>query len=189
MNDPTNNRTAKTTCSPEQETALLLELCEAQIDSALRDSDHSVEVLTNVFFQLIATVDALGESAKEVDASSSGVKNGTGVSKKQQELSERCGNLTEQINSAIVAFQFYDKLTQRLDHVRNSLTTLALFVCDRDKSQHMDQWHKLRTSLRRLYRTAEECKVFESIAGSALEGDPDSTAGQSYAAASSIELF
>jgi hypothetical protein len=138
---------------------------------------------------LIAAVDLLGESAREFDTSTTSTENGAGVSKKQQELSERCGNLTEQINSAIVAFQFYDKLTQRLDHVRNSLTTLALFVCDRDKSQHMDQWRKLRTSLRRLYRTAEERKIFESIAGSVLEDDPESTAGQIYAAASSIELF
>jgi len=188
MNEPTDNRATKTTCSPEQETALLLELCEAQIDAALRDSDRSVEVLTNVFFQLIAAVDSLGESAKNASASDPRTENGS-VDSHAQEISERCGSLTDQINSAIVAFQFYDKLTQRLDHVRNSLTTLALFVCDREKSQHMDQWHKLRASLRRLYRTAEERRVFESIAGPLLEENPHAEPAQPYAAESSVELF
>jgi hypothetical protein len=183
MNEPASNRTAKATCAPEQETALLLELCEAQIDAALRDSDRSVEVLTNVFFQLIAAVDSLGESAKQMAATE---PNGKGTA---AELTQRAGNLTEQINSAVVAFQFYDKLTQRLDHVRHSLTTLALFVCDRDKSKHLEQWQKLRASLRRLYRTAEERKVFDSIAGPLLGDDPEVAATQVYAQESSIELF
>ena len=159
----------------------MLELCEGQIEAALRDSDRSVEVLTNVFFQLIAAIDSLGEAAKQVGANS-GTPN-----ELQEAFTERCGNLTEQINSAVVAFQFYDKLTQRLDHVRHSLTTLALFICDRDKSQKPDQWNKLRASLRRLYRTAEERKVFESIAGPIPEETEANT--QNYAAESSVELF
>jgi hypothetical protein len=185
MNEPAHNRNSRKTCSPEQETALLLELCEAQIDAALRDSDKSVEVLTNVFFQLIAAIDSLGERAKQVSEAAAS----SGQPVMQNDLTEHCGNLTEQINSAVVAFQFYDKLTQRLDHVRHSLTTLALFVCDREKSQHLDQWHKLRSSLRRLYRTAEERKVFESIAGPLLEEDPEAVATQAYAPESSVELF
>ena len=158
----------------------MLELCEAQIEAALRDSDRSVEVLTNVFFQLITAVDALGESAKQVGGDKA-------ATEAQEILQQRCGNLAEQINSAVVAFQFYDKLTQRLDHVRHSLTTLALFICDREKSVQPDQWNKLRASLRRLYRTVEERKVFESIAGPPPE-EPD-TNTQNYAAESSVELF
>ena len=181
MTEPAANRVPKNTCSPEQETALMLELCEAQIDAALRDSDKSVEVLTNVFFQLIAAVDSLGERVKEATANSNG--------NAKDDILARAGNLTEQINSAVVAFQFYDKLTQRLDHVRNSLTTLALFVCDRDKAKQADQWTKLRASLRRLYRTAEERKVFDSIAGPLLADDPEVGNTQQYAPDSSIELL
>jgi hypothetical protein len=186
MNQPASNRNARSTCSPEQETALLLELCEAQIDAALRDSDKSVEVLTNVFFQLIAAIDSLGETAKQVGASAPS-QTASGQPTTHDELRERCGNVTEQINSAVVAFQFYDKLTQRLDHVRHSLTTLALFVCDSDKSRHSDQWVKMRSSLRRLYRTAEERKIFESIAGP--PDDSETSSPQNFAPESSVELF
>lgn len=181
-----SNHAAAAVCTPEQETALLLELCEAQIDSALRDSGRSVEVLTNVFLQLIAAVDDLGEMAKKM-APDSGSDAVTPAAKTAVAITERCGSLTEQIDSAVVAFQFYDKLSQRLDHVRHSLTTLALFVCDREKSSSGDQWNKLRTSLRRLYRTAEERKVFEKIAGEMHVGE--STAQESYAEQGSVELF
>ncbi len=188
-----NQKPESEACTPEQETALLLELCEAQIDSALRDSGRSVEVLTNVFLQLIAAVDALAEMAKKVappehlrpDAAASAAP--TEGTEAAVAITERCGNLTEQIDSAVVAFQFYDKLTQRLDHVRHSLTTLALFVCDRERSTSGDQWNKLRTSLRRLYRTSEERKVFEKIAGQIHTGE--STAQESYSEQGSIELF
>ncbi len=197
MNESNDNHEAASVCTPEQETALLLELCEAQIDSALRDSDRSVEVLTNVFLQLIAAVDTLGEMAKKIappgqvpdgSTTQSAMQSGTATSvEPAAEITERCGNLTEQIDSAVVAFQFYDKLTQRLDHVRHSLTTLALFVCDRERAQNGDHWNKLRTSLRRLYRTADERKVFERVAGQVHVGE--STAQESYAAQGSVELF
>jgi hypothetical protein len=186
-----NQITVSAPCTPEQETALLLELCEAQIDSALRDSGRSVEVLTNVFLQLIAAVDALGEMAKKIAppeaARLEALGNAPEGVKAAVAITEGCGNLTEQIDSAVVAFQFYDKLTQRLDHVRHSLTTLALFVCDRERSASGDQWNKLRTSLRRLYRTSEERKVFERIAGETHAGE--SIAQESYAEQGSVELF
>jgi hypothetical protein len=186
-----NQKSAAAFCTPEQETALLLELCEAQIDSALRDSGRSVEVLTNVFLQLIAAVDALGEMAKKIAPPDRSDRGSVAVVSEEIEaaaaITERCGNLTEQIDSAVVAFQFYDKLSQRLDHVRHSLTTLALFVCDRERSNNGDQWNKLRTSLRRLYRTAEERRVFEKIAGEAHVGE--SIAQESYAEQGSVELF
>jgi hypothetical protein len=175
-------------CTPEQETALLLELCEAQIDSALRDSGRSVEVLTNVFLQLISAVDDLGEMAKKMAPSDQPSSESISpAAETAVAITERCGSLTEQIDSAVVAFQFYDKLSQRLDHVRHSLTTLALFVCDRERSSSGDHWNKLRTSLRRLYRTAEERKVFERIAGETHVGE--STAQESYAEQGSVELF
>ena len=191
MQEDTQNSDNVTVCTPEQETALLLELCEAQIDAALRDSGRSVEVLTNVFLQLIAAVDALSEMAKKV-APPEHLRGTLPVpvdekSNAATQITERCGNLTEQIDSAVVAFQFYDKLTQRLDHVRHSLTTLALFVCDRERSHNGEQWNKLRSSLRRLYRTSEERKVFERIAGETHVGE--STAQESYAEQGSVELF
>ena len=90
-----------------------------------------------------------------------------------------------------MAFQFYDKLTQRLGHVRYSLSTLALFVCDRTKSTQPEQWKRLLNTLRRLYRTEEELQIFQTIMdgiGDEAE-EPPRPQAQDEAKAGEVELF
>ena len=62
------------------------------------------------------------------------------------------------MGAAIVAFQFYDKLSQRLGHVRYSLSTLALFACN--PAQQPRTVATALHSLRRLYRTEKNRKSF-----------------------------
>ena len=98
------------------------------------------------------------------------------------------------MSAAIVAFQFYDKLTQRLDHVRYSLSTLALFVCDRTQAGQRDQWRRLYTTLKRLYRTEEEKQIFNMmVEGASADAARDhihqSTQTLRIGEAGEIELF
>jgi hypothetical protein len=84
-----------------------------------------------------------------------------------KDLDQRSTAITRQIGEAIVAFQFYDKLTQRMGHVRYSLSTLASFICNETRGDP-EHWQKLMNTLRRLYRTEEERVVFEAL----IEGKP-----------------
>ncbi len=90
-----------------------------------------------------------------------------------------------------MAFQFYDKLSQRLGHVRYSLSTMALFICDRSNSQRPEHWDKLLLSLGRLYRTAEERAILDSIAGSLslTTSEQEKPLAKEMSDAGSIELF
>src|SRR5262245_18577703 len=101
--------------SPEQETALLLDLCEAQMEAAMRDSDKSVDHLVNAFTELVEASQSMTNLVRQLPQGAAGAN--------AQEINQRCQALGSQINEAIVAFQFYDKLSQRLGHVRHSLTT------------------------------------------------------------------
>lgn len=170
--------------SPEYETALLLDLCEAQMEAAMRDSDQSVDQLVRAFTDLVEASRAVSELASKLPASN-GKENA-------DELNRRAELVAKQVNDAIVAFQFYDKLTQRLGHVRHSLTTLALFVCNRTHAQQRDHWHKLLTSLRRLYRTEEERVVFDMVAEGATADAVRAAVTQDenkHSDTSSVELF
>lgn len=171
--------------SPEQETALLLDLCEAQMDAAMRDSDRSVDSLVNAFTELTQASTAISELSRQISAA------GVATPVAGEELAQRCDAIGRQINEVVVAMQFYDKLSQRMGHVRHSLTTLAMFVCNRPQTQNRDHWVKLLASLRRLYRTAEERAVFDLVAEGATSEDVRSAIGkvQQEAADSSIELF
>jgi len=136
------------TWTPEQQIARLLSLCEAQMESALSESDVAVQELVKSFAGLIEAGQALGsmsEKAPEAGAT---------------DMAAQLDALKKQTAAAIVAFQFYDKLTQRLGHVRYSLSALAMFVCDHAKSGEREQWRRMFATLRRLYRTEEERQLF-----------------------------
>lgn len=182
QHDSRTSDAADESWSPEQETALLLDLCEAQIDAALRDSDKSVDVLVRAFTNLVQASQAMSALARNMPAQ---------ASDGGAELCRQADELSAQVNDAIVAFQFYDKLSQRLGHVRHSLTTLALFICNRTQTQQREHWLKLLTSLRRLYRTADERAVFDLVAEGATADEVRATVqdAHQHSAESSVELF
>lgn len=142
--------------TPEQQIAHMLELCEAQMESAMCESDLAVDSLIKAFSGLTKSAQTVNELASKLTPEQRESLGQTDL-KKQMDAIER------QISSAIVAFQFYDKLTQRLGHVRYSLSTLAVFVCDREQATQRDQWRQLFTTLKRLYRTEEEKEIFQMM--------------------------
>lgn len=144
--------------SPQQQTARMLALCEAQMEAAIQDSDAAVETLALAFTDLLGTARKLQSLIEQLPSAADPTTT--------RELQNRCAAISKQAAASVVAFQFYDKLTQRLGHVRYSLSTLALFLCDPPNSQKPEHWDKLLSTLGRLYRTSEERAVFDALANS-----------------------
>jgi hypothetical protein len=171
--------------TPEEQIARMLALCEAQMESALSESDVAVEALIKSFAGLIEAGQALGSLGDKIPpAADAGAP----------DLARQLDALRKQTAAAVVAFQFYDKLTQRLGHVRYSLSALAMFVCDRAKSGEREQWQRLFTTLRRLYRTEEERELFKlmvdgATAEQAREHIQQSTLTLRAAPTGEIEIF
>jgi hypothetical protein len=170
------------TWTPEQQIARMLELCEAQMESALSESDVAVEALVKSFAGLIEAGQALGSLNDKTPQAGA------------TDLAAQLDALKKQTAAAIVAFQFYDKLTQRLGHVRYSLSALAMFVCDRAKSGEREQWRRMFATLRRLYRTEEERELFRMMvegasAEEAREHIQQSTLTLRAAPTGEIEIF
>lgn len=164
--------------APERQMANMLLLCEAQMSSALQESDQAVDSLIHVFTQLADIMRGVGTPGHESPA---------GSRARPGSLDQKLSSLAQQVNSAIVAFQFYDKLTQRLGHVRYSLNSAAEFVRDPEQVQRPEQWQQLHASLRGMYRTAEEREIFQAM----MDGE-HGAAGESSdspAQAGDIELF
>jgi hypothetical protein len=173
--------------TPEQQIAHMLELCEAQMESALCESDVAVDSLVNAF-------SGLAETARAVKAAAAAFTPEQRAALGDLDLKKQMEAIEKQMSSAVVAFQFYDKLTQRLGHVRYSLSTLALFVCDRAQASQREQWRRLFTTLKRLYRTEEEKQIFQMMvegasADEARDHIHQSTQTLHAAAAGEIELF
>jgi hypothetical protein len=163
---------------PEHHLARTLGLCEAQMESALNDSDTAVDALVKAFTGLAESTHAITAMTQEMPPEAKALLGDA--------LQRQAETIARQIASAVVAFQFYDKLTQRLGHVRYSLSSLAMFVCDRSQAAEPDQWARLLKALRRLYRTEEERKIFQMI----MDGMPlDSEPARTNDRASDVELF
>ncbi|PZN34477.1 MAG: hypothetical protein DIU71_02500 [Proteobacteria bacterium] len=168
--------------SPEAALATTLSLCEAQMESALQESDRAVDELIKTFRAITEATRAVGDLARA--ATERGDVDGTLIARLEAQVDAAARHTTD----AVVAFQFYDKLTQRVGHVRYSLSALAQFVCEPQRRAQPEQWRRLHDTLRRLYRTEEERAVFQSMAtGPLLEHAPKDE--EPRAAAGSIELF
>ena len=172
--------------TPEGQLALMLGLCEAQMDSALLESDQSVDALVSAFTTLMDSARAVGTLTNNLPPE---VK-----AQIDPAIHEQIALFSNQMAAAVVAFQFYDKLSQRLGHVRYSLSTLAQFACSRSQMQQPEQWTRLHSTLRRLYRTQEEREVFQMV----MEGDssgfvhappPAFTDSSASSKAGEVELF
>lgn len=142
--------------SQVRETVLMLELAAGQVEAAMRDSNTSVEVLTDTFTSLADTLQLI-EAA--VDTLPDTVGNGLVKS----EIQTNTRFVTEKVHHAIIAFQFYDKLVQRLDHVCQSLGGLSAIVTDRSKLYDPKSWVGLQDQIRSKYTMTEERAMFDAV--------------------------
>lgn len=168
----------------ERQMANTLGLCETQMTSALQESDQAVDSLIRIFTSLADAMRGVSAvSAKLPPEFKASVAD---------DLDSQLAAISRQVGSAVIAFQFYDKLTQRLGHVRFSLATLAQFVCDPAQAQQPEQWDRLHATLRSLYRTQEEREIFQLLmddAGRASSNEAHCESPSSQSKAGDIELF
>lgn len=138
------------------ETVRMLNLAVAQIAISLRDGDDSVAVLGEAF---TSTANEL----EEVIAITNQISNDEQNIPIKSDIQERCTGMVGQMNSFVMAFQFYDKLTQRLAHVSHSLAQLGTLVSDHSRLYQPAEWQKLQEQIQSRYTMADEREMFSAI--------------------------
>ena len=142
--------------SQVRETVLMLELAAGQVDAAMRDSNSSVQTLTDTFTSMadtLSTIDvALGTLPDTI---------GNGMVK--TEIQDNARQVAQKVHQAIIAFQFYDKLVQRLDHVCHSLSGLSGLVSDTGRLYNPQEWSALQELIRSKYTMTEERGMFDAV--------------------------
>lgn len=142
--------------SQVRETVLMLELSAGQIEAALSDSSASVDVLTDTFTSMAGSLASISQAVAalpEIGAE--------GAAKHQ--LADATQQVSGLVHRSIIAFQFYDKLSQRLAHVCHSLAKLSDLVADRARIFNPEEWVQLQATIRAKYTTPDECQMFESV--------------------------
>ena len=143
--------------SQVRETISMLRLAAAQIDFSMRDGEKSVNVLTDSFTSMSETMALLESCTRELFTQ----HDVSDVLK--QDVTEHCAAISEKTTQAIIAFQFYDKLTQRLEHVVDSLSKLGELVGNQGRLYSPAEWNELQQSICSRYSMAEERELFDAI--------------------------
>jgi len=139
---------------PPGEGLTLGELCSfvdlgiAQLEGAVREADTRVDRLAH---SMAGVREAMDRMAKLADGGAPTAA-----------ISELIESMREHVSAAVIALQFYDKLTQRIQHVRDGLVVPLAHVEEQPegKSPH---WDALLDRVRERYSMVEERVLFDFL--------------------------
>ena len=140
-----------------KETVLMLNLATAQVDFSLRDGDNSVNTLTESFTAMAGGIQSIQQTMQTI-----GEKYQLDEADNMP-IQQECMSISSKMQEAIIAFQFYDKLVQRLDHVVEVIAQLADLVGDNSRLYSPEEWSKLQQMIRSRYTMEEERELFDAL--------------------------
>lgn len=159
-----------------RETARMLEIAAVQIATTLRESDAAIEDMIGAITSLSAGIRGLQQldGTEDDGAPAAGIR-------------AVCQQAERDMQRAVVAFQFYDRLTQRLSHVQVNLESLARVILSPTR-EHPALWEQLRQRASSVYSLEQEQQMYNAlINGMAVTDLPKSVCNSGQD--SDIELF
>ncbi len=147
--------------SQVRETIRMINLAVAQIEMSMKEGHDSVGTLTKAFTVMADKVQTIERHASE---------NSAVATEPSQKIIEECEAVASEMQHAIIAFQFYDKLTQRLSNVSQTMGSLTDLVGDNSRLYNPMEWSKLQEQIKSKYTMPAEHEMFEMIMkGMAIE--------------------
>jgi hypothetical protein len=124
-----------------------------QLDAAVKEADERVSALASA-------VSGLSTDARMIEKLAGEVLSGDAqqIEHARSQIGEAAGRLSAHAQAAITALQFYDKLVQRLSHVRDGLVIPADRRADRNTG---DEWDGMMDAVRSRYSMVEERVLFD----------------------------
>lgn len=138
--------------SQVRETVKLLTLSAAQVDVIMEESDLAVNTLTDSFTDIVESMQTINSHLLALVDSA----------EREQALA-CCSNTQAKIQAAIVAFQFYDRMQQCLQHVTSNLRGLSHLVESPERLYNPHAWRELQDQIRSRFTMESEKVMFDAI--------------------------
>lgn len=139
------------------ETIAMLALTVAQIETSMKEGDQSVNQLTDSFTDLASHSQEIIAEAQKLDVD---IPHEALIRKNMLQAAE---GLSGKIQQAVIAFQFYDRLSQRLDHASHSLEKIGHLIADSGERYQEDAWRNVQNDIKSSYTMEAERIMFEHI--------------------------
>jgi hypothetical protein len=123
-----------------------LNLGVAQLDAAVRESDAQVDKIAQCLVAITTDLQQLEARLQGEAGAASGA--------------EQMASIRASVQTAVKALQFYDKLIQRLTHVRSGLAIPADATTDAAAAANVD-WNGILDQVRARYSMVEERVLFD----------------------------
>ena len=158
----------------------LLQLAAAQLALSLKETEQPFDDLSKLFIEIIE-----GYNAIEPLIGSNEPSNISLLQSLHQETQAK-------VRNAIVDFQFYDRMTQRLQHIMSTIQD-AIKTLEIKANENDTEWNDIFSRIEKSYTMREEKQLFDSIrSGEGFETAVKSLIEQTFkkeAVESEIELF
>jgi len=154
----------------ELQTVLRLAIAQSQL--ALDESGAAVDELGSAFLAMAAEVDRLDSIAQG--------------SSPTTELKDAIAAYRQQALRGTIAFQFYDKFSQRMHHLMTTLAELDAMT-GTGGLQDPAQWQGLKDSIRQRYTMEQEHRLLDAIEAGASPAEAVAVSAPSQG--DDIELF
>lgn len=138
------------------ETITMLHLAVCQIETAVGESHTSVNDLTHSFTSLAAHTHTVHSQIQNLSQAEE-------IDLFKEKLGENTNEMQTTINAAITAFQFYDRISQRLDHVAHSLKMMTELLSQQDRIKDPVAWKRVQNDVKSSYSMEAERIMFEHI--------------------------
>lgn len=145
------------------QTIMALNLSIAQIDLSMTEGSYSIDTLIDTFNFMREGLDQLNHSVLNDEVQD--------VAELKSRLLQESHQLSEKVAASIVAFQFYDKLSQRLQHVSKGLSSLSDIISHQDRTMNEHTWNNYREKMAKYAAMREEYELYELIFTQGLTGE------------------
>lgn len=149
MTNSTDNEKNRSQLS---ETITILNVAVARIEHAMVEGDDSFTSLSESFIEMINSAEQITRETKELEDSPA-----------KRNIEENCLNISQRVGSSIVAFQFYDRLSQRMALVSKTLNSLTEVLKNPSKTNEQEEWLNLQNTIRSKYTLDSDQKMFDDV--------------------------
>lgn len=139
-------------CSQIKETVMMINVAVARIEHAMTEGADSFTTLSQSFVEIVSSAKQISLAAEKLEASPT-----------KTEIEEKCQDISQRVGDSIINFQFYDKLSQRMNHVSKTLNSLTELLENPPKFDQQQEWTDLQNTIRSKYTLDTDQQMFDAV--------------------------
>lgn len=148
--------------SQARETVRMFRVGVSAIEYSMSTGDESIGSLIQAFTNMNNYMKDIKEIARDVDGDVP-ESCGTQYQEMLNRLDSKADMVIADLKSAVISFQFYDRLTQQLNHISNSLEHTADLVGDQQRLFNPAEWLSLQQEVHNSFTMEEGRVMFEAL--------------------------